>query len=186
MKTEVKAMFQDFNAGAKKDVIKFEVKGDLTDEQIVALHKLKGGSVFVQISSSQMDMDDIEGEEHEGIKYSINEDGTVSVPANQMTIDELPKEGQEKAETDTGGANPEETSGTDTEEDDQGEEVEKGASDLEELSSNPDNVADTVQEPKRRGRPRKKEPTDKPESQNELEQQQESPPGQTNDDDLPF
>lgn len=188
MKTEVKAMFQDFNAGAKKDVIKFEVKGDLTDEQIVALHKLKGGTVFVQISSSQMDMDDIEGDEHEGIKYSVNGDGTVSVPANQMTIDELPKQGQEThtAETDTGGVNAEDTSGTDTEEDDQGEKVEKGASASEELSTNPENVSDTTQEPKRRGRPRKNDPTDKPDSQDESEQQPENPDSHTDDDDLPF
>ncbi|MBY0088441.1 hypothetical protein [Brevibacillus brevis] len=188
MKTEVKALFKDFNAGEKKDVLKFELKGDMTDAQIVALHKLKGGQVFVQISSSQMDMDDIEGEEHEGIKYSVNGDGTVSVPTNQMTIDELPKQGQEThtAETDAGGANTEDTSGTNAEEDDQGEEVEQGASASEELSINSDNVADIPQERKRRGRPKKQEPADYPGAQNGPDHQPENPDSHTDDDDLPF
>jgi len=45
MKAQVKAFFQDFNAGTKKDA--FEVKGDLTGEQTVAFHKLKGSHSYL-------------------------------------------------------------------------------------------------------------------------------------------
>ncbi|WPS88545.1 hypothetical protein SMD22_06210 [Brevibacillus halotolerans] len=58
MKTLVKATFLDFNAGSKKDILKFEIKGDLTDAQIVSLHKLKGNIVFLDISSDQLDIYD--------------------------------------------------------------------------------------------------------------------------------
>ncbi|MDR7316606.1 hypothetical protein [Brevibacillus nitrificans] len=91
MKTEVKALFKDFNAGEKKDVLKFELKGDLTDAQLVALHKLKGGQVFINISSSQMDLDDIDDEEHEGVEYSVNGDRTVDAAPNQLSMDDVPK-----------------------------------------------------------------------------------------------
>jgi len=145
MKTEVKALFKKFNANDKKDVIESE---------------FKGGQVFVHISSSQMDMDDLDEESHEGLQYSVNGDGTVIVPANQMTIDELPKEGQEKgpsetlaAETEAGGANEVDPSVTGDEKVDQGEVVEKGASDSEGQSTSPENVTDITQERKRRGRP---------------------------------
>lgn len=178
MKTEVKAMFQDFNAGAKKDVIKFEVKGDLTDEQIVALHKLKGGTVFVQISSSQMDMDDIEDGEREGVKYSVGGDGTVTVPPNQMSMDEVPQQPEQDGEQGTNNDDLLEqgTDNGDTEEKESGS---------DEQSASSGSVADIAQERKRRGRPRKEEAPENVE-QGESETPPDNPPGHTEDDDLPF
>ncbi|GIO10212.1 hypothetical protein J31TS6_62400 [Brevibacillus reuszeri] len=193
MKTEVKALFKKFNANDKKDVIEFELKGDLSGDQLLALHKLKGGQVFVQISSSQMDLDDLDEEEREGLKYSVNGDGTVIVPANQMTIDEVPKEGQGEdttetlaAETVAGGANEVDPSDTGGEKDDQGEEVEKGASDQEKQSASAENVTDITQERKRRGRPKKEESADDSGAEKGPDQQRENPTGHTDDDDLPF
>ncbi|MGG4498006.1 hypothetical protein [Brevibacillus reuszeri] len=193
MKTEVKALFKDFNAGEKKDVLKFELKGDMTDAQIVALHKLKGGQVFVHISSSQMDIDDLDEESHEGLQYSVNGDGTVVVPANQMTIDELPKEGQgeepsetNESEPEADGANVDDPSAAGTEEDDQGEVVEKGAADPEEQSASTENVTDITQERKRRGRPKKDEHADDSGTEKGQDQQLEHPTGHTKDDNLPF
>ncbi|WP_312118277.1 hypothetical protein [Brevibacillus reuszeri] len=193
MKTEVKALFKKFNANDKKDVIEFELKGDLSGDQLLALHKLKGGQVFVQISSSQMDLDDLEDDEHEGIKYSVNGDGTVIVPLNQMTIDEIPKEGQGDestetlaAESEAGGENEEHPSDEGGDKDDQGEVVEQGASDPEEQSASPENVTDITHERKRRGRPKKEEPAENPGAENGPDQQPENPTGHTDDDDLPF
>lgn len=193
MKTEVKALFKKFNANDKKDVIEFELKGDLSGDQLLALHKLKGGQVFVHISSSQMDIEDLEGEEHEGINYSVNGDGTVTVPANQMTIDELPKTGQgEEAsetlalETEAGEGNALDPADAGAEKGDQGEEVEEGASDPEKQSASPENVTDITQEPKRRGRPKKEEPAADSGVENGPDQQPENPTGHTDDDDLPF
>lgn len=193
MKTEVKALFKKFNANDKKDVIEFELKGDLSGDQLLALHKLKGGQVFVHISSSQMDIDDLDEEEREGLKYSINGDGTVIVPANQMSIDELPKEGQGEgttetlaAETEAGGAKAEDPSDAGGEKDEQGEEGQTGASDPEEQSASPENVTDITQERKRRGRPKKEEPADDSGAEKGPDQQPENPNGHTDDDDLPF
>jgi len=178
MKTEVKALFKKFNANDKKDVIESE---------------FKGGQVFVHISSSQMDIDDLDEDGHEGLQYSVNGDGTVTVPANQMTIDELPKEGQEKrpsetlaGETEEGGENEEDHSDEGGDKDDQGEEVEQGSSDPEEQAASTDNVTDITQERKRRGRPKKEEPADDSGAEKGPDQQPENPTGQTDDDDLPF
>ena len=54
-----------------------------------------------------MDIDDLDEESHEGLQYSVNGDGTVVVPANQMTIDELPKEGQGEEPSETNESEPE-------------------------------------------------------------------------------
>jgi len=184
MKTEVKALFQDFNAGAKKDVIKFEVKGDLTDAQIVALHKLKGGTVFVHISSEQRDIDDLE-EEYDhgraGVSYQVNGDSTVDVKPDQLSIDDVP------APQDEG---PKEE-GNPTENDDV---LPEGHKDDEELSSDDQpsstsaNVSDIEQERKRRGRPKKDATTPQTEAVDE-QSETDTPPvplSPSDDDELPF
>ncbi|MBA4535160.1 hypothetical protein [Brevibacillus halotolerans] len=92
MKTLVKATFLDFNAGSKKDILKFEIKGDLTDAQIVSLHKLKGNIVFLDISSDQLDIYDYDSEPnvHEGIWYNVESGGDVEVIEEQLTIEDVP------------------------------------------------------------------------------------------------
>ncbi|MGG1443545.1 hypothetical protein ABE354_16150 [Brevibacillus laterosporus] len=92
MKTQIKATFQDFNAGSKKDILKFEIKGDLTDAQIVSLHKLKGNIVFLDISSDQLDIYDYDSESnvHEGIWYNVESSGNVEVTEEQLTIENVP------------------------------------------------------------------------------------------------
>nr|WP_278429810.1 hypothetical protein [Brevibacillus laterosporus] len=92
MKTQIKATFQDFNAGSKKDILKFEIKGDLTDAQIVSLHKLKGNIVFLDISSDQLDIYDYDSESnvHEGIWYNVESGGNVEVTEDQLTIEDVP------------------------------------------------------------------------------------------------
>ncbi|AIG25144.1 hypothetical protein EGH10_10710 [Brevibacillus laterosporus] len=92
MKTLVKATFLDFNAGSKKDILKFEIKGDLTDAQIVSLHKLKGNIVFLDISSDQLDIYDYDSEPkvHEGIWYNVDTGGNVEVTEEQLTIENVP------------------------------------------------------------------------------------------------
>ncbi|WP_438769111.1 hypothetical protein [Brevibacillus sp. JB24b] len=92
MKTQIKATFQDFNAGSKKDILKFEIKGDLTDAQIVSLHKLKGNIVFLDISSDQLDIYDYDSESnvHEGIWYNVDTGGNVEVTEEQLTIEDVP------------------------------------------------------------------------------------------------
>ncbi|GED35061.1 hypothetical protein P9G84_23735 [Brevibacillus centrosporus] len=167
MKTEVKALFKDFNAGEKKDVLKFELKGDLSDSQLVALHKLKGGQVYIQISSSQMDIDDIEeDDDHPGMEYSVGRDGVVQVDSSQLSLEDVA--------TSENAADPDELP-EDTQADNE------SGGDLEPTSQN---VADIDQERKRRGRPKKTESDTVPAE--DPADKLDDLPAASSDDDLPF
>jgi len=182
MKTEVKALFKDFNAGEKKDVLKFELKGDMTDAQIVALHKLKGGQVFVQISSSQMDLDDLDEDEREGIEFSVGEDGIVNVTPDQLSIDDVQKQKDHGEEESSG----EDTSSEAGEIEPNQDDKDAASEETEEQPASPENVADIAQERKRRGRPKKSETDPVDETPPVSDDQPENPIGHTADDDLPF
>ncbi|UED70761.1 hypothetical protein [Brevibacillus sp. HD3.3A] len=169
MKTEVKALFKKFNANDKKDVIEFELKGDLSGDQLLALHKLKGGQVFVKISSSQMDMDDLDEDEHDGIQYSVGGDGVVAIAPDQMSIDDVPQQGGVDEQGSDEDVIPEEP---------QEQQDETGSEPV-----TPENASENEQEPKRRGRPRK---TDTPPTEESSANQDELPPADPNDEDLPF
>jgi len=190
MKTQVKAAFQDFNAGANKTIIKLEVKSELTDEQIVALHKLKKGSiVFVQIASGQVDIDDYEDDENEhlerqGVPYSVDKSGAVEVQGNQMSIDDMPPKQEGEQAVEAG---------------EQKEDAEAGEQDGEQVSEQSqedeqqqpaDNVTDLGQARKRRGRQSKaeKETTNDttPVEQEKPTDEGASDPVAENFDDLPY
>ncbi|UHA74419.1 hypothetical protein [Paenibacillus sp. 481] len=159
MKTQIQAYFNDFNAGAKKDVIKLEIRGKLTDEQIVKLHKLKGNEVFVSLASGQMEIDDYEQNDHEGIQYKVNSDGSVDVPPAQVTIDEVTAavDTDKAAETvaDTDRKQSEESEPEPEQEQEQ--EQEQGPQQEPSTESSSDNVADITQERKKRGRSKKED-----------------------------
>jgi hypothetical protein len=94
MKTNIRAGFKDFKINNKGEAsITLTVKAELTDEQILALHKLKSaGVVFTTISSAQTDIDDYEDEQpepHQGITYKVDASGNVEADPNQVTFDEL-------------------------------------------------------------------------------------------------
>lgn len=167
MKTKIAAYFNDFNAGAK-DVIKLEIRGELTDEQIVKLHKLKRNDVIVTLESGQMDLedyeDDHEGMQYEGMQYTVNQDGTVDVEQGQMTLEEAAAAAEQAQEQ-------EQAEEQEQEQDGQGETSDK--------------VTDIAQERKRRGRPRKQDKEEKQEEQLAAAPDDELPP-LAGDDDLPF
>ncbi|MFW5436283.1 hypothetical protein [Paenibacillus apiarius] len=168
MKTQISAYFNDFNAGAKKDVIKLEIRGELTDEQIVKLHKLKGNSVVVTLASGQMEMEDYEGEDYQNDLYAydrLNDEG------QQMSIDDVPpvETSEEPAGSDEVGENGENSTPAEEEQEQEQEEQPKQEPDQEPAA---DKVADN-KERKRRGRPKK-------------EEKQEEKPTAAPADDLPF
>ncbi len=91
MQTKVATSFTKFNTNKKNEtILEFTVRGELTDEQIVRLHRLKAeGKGVIEIYSSQVTTDEYEDqEEHRGIEYQRNPDGTVDVDPNQITLDE--------------------------------------------------------------------------------------------------
>ncbi|MEC0248866.1 hypothetical protein P4H65_24030 [Paenibacillus chitinolyticus] len=94
MKTTVKINFTDLNTNKKDEqVIKLTVRGDLSDEQILTLYKLKKQGVgFVDLYSAQTDIDDFaeDDDDHEGIEYTVNNDGTAEVDSEQLSIDDVP------------------------------------------------------------------------------------------------
>jgi len=94
MKTTVKINFTDFNTNKNDEqVIKLTVRGDLSDEQILTIYKLKKQGVgFVDLYSAQTDIDDFAEDEddHEGIEYTVNSDGTAEVDSEQLSIDDVP------------------------------------------------------------------------------------------------
>lgn len=67
--------------------LKFEAKGD-NEDKIIKLYPKAGYNVKLFLEPSQMSIEDFEDEDP-GISYNVNQDGTVDVHENQMSIDEV-------------------------------------------------------------------------------------------------
>ncbi|WP_431811587.1 hypothetical protein [Lysinibacillus sp. FW12] len=72
---------------SKKVVLKFEAKGD-SEEKTIKLYPKAGFNVKLSLEQSQMSIEEFE-EEHEGIEYKVDGDGSVSVPTDQLTIEDV-------------------------------------------------------------------------------------------------
>ncbi len=102
MEIEIPANFKSIQRDSKKVVLQFEVKGDSV-EKIIKLYPKAGSNVDLYLEPSQMSFEDLETNNHEGIQYGVNGDGTVEVPENQMSMDleeeeeKLPFEDEEDA-----------------------------------------------------------------------------------------
>lgn len=89
------AEFKSIQRDSKKAALKFEAKGD-NDDKIVKLYKLAGTNVKIFLEQSRMSIDDFYDEDqHEGIEYNLNQDGTVEVAHGQLSIDEVDVEENE-------------------------------------------------------------------------------------------
>jgi single-stranded DNA-binding protein len=121
MKTNVTTKIKDIKFGAKEDVITLTIDGNISDQQVSILRNIKKtGVAFVSFSSSQADLDDFEAPQvHEGIKGTIDSDGSVSVDSGQMTLEEVADVAEEEDENEE-------------REDNQNEDVEKEDDDQEE------------------------------------------------------
>lgn len=85
---EVTAEFKNIQRDDKKTVMKFFIKGD-SEEKAQQLYRHAGRNVKLSVAPSQMSIDEFYGDdEHEGINYSVNGDGTINVDENQLTIDD--------------------------------------------------------------------------------------------------
>lgn len=99
---KLSAEFKSVQKDNKKTVLKFEAKGD-NDEKMAELYAWAGSNVKLTIEPSQMSLEDFNNDdEHEGVGYNVNNDGTVEVAPGQLSI-----------EDDVPFADPEETSNED-------------------------------------------------------------------------
>ncbi|WP_019123623.1 hypothetical protein [Brevibacillus massiliensis] len=142
---ETTAEFMNIQRDSKKTVMKFAIKGD-SEEKAQELYKFAGRNVKMTVQPSQMSIEEFYEEDHEGLEYKVNGDGTVDVDSDQLSLDDVAAA---------------------KEEDDLPDEV-------------PEKVADLEQERKRRGRQKKNVQEDA------LQAAAENETWPTSDDDLPF
>ncbi|MFH0067514.1 hypothetical protein [Peribacillus sp. NPDC056705] len=83
------AEFVSVQKDSKKTALKFNIKGD-SDDKVIKLYPHAGRSVTLYMEPSQKSFDDFnEEDEHEGIEYKINTDGTAVISPNQMSIEDV-------------------------------------------------------------------------------------------------
>jgi len=85
------AEFNKFQRDSKKTVLQFNVKGD-NEEKIIKLYPFAGRSVSLLLEPSQMSIDDYNDEQHDGVKYQVDQDGTAKVVADQMSMEDVKEE----------------------------------------------------------------------------------------------
>lgn len=85
---KLSAEFKSIQRDSKKVVLKFEAKGD-SEEKTIQLYPKAGFNIKLLLEQSQMSIEDInDEEEHEGLEYKVNIDGTTEV-VGQMNIDDV-------------------------------------------------------------------------------------------------
>ncbi|EJW17596.1 hypothetical protein M5X00_16685 [Paenibacillus alvei] len=138
--SEIQAEFATLQRDSKKTALKFNIKGD-NEKASAEFYRMAGMNVTLSLQASQMSIDEFYDDDHEGVQYTINPDGTVDMDPNQMTIDEAAAAAEHQQEEET--------------EPDKEPESEK--------------VADITTARKRRGRQKKEEQPAAPESSGEDE-----------------
>jgi hypothetical protein len=83
----INAEFKSIQRDSKKTALKFNVKGD-SDEQMNKLYPFAGRTVSLTIEPSQMTIEEFN--DHEGIEYTVDTDGTAAVVPDQLSIDDVP------------------------------------------------------------------------------------------------
>lgn len=85
------AEFAKFQRDSKKTVLQFKVKGD-SEEKSAKLYGYAGSNVSLDMEPSQMSIDEYYDDDHEGVEYQVEKDGTVSVSPDQISMDEVAKD----------------------------------------------------------------------------------------------
>jgi hypothetical protein len=89
---EITAEFTSLQRDSKKTSLKFNVKGD-SEGKIIKLYPHAGKGVTLSLHPSQMSIDEFyEGDDHEGIQYQIDNDGTATVVPDQLSLDDVKEE----------------------------------------------------------------------------------------------
>jgi hypothetical protein len=88
--------FSKTTKDSKKTTLEFIVKGDTSAEQSFNFYKKAGSDVTLNIIESQMSIDEFYDDEHEGIEYKVEKDGTVNVNPDQLSMDDVEQSDEEK------------------------------------------------------------------------------------------
>ncbi|KAA0547557.1 hypothetical protein FZW96_11965 [Bacillus sp. BGMRC 2118] len=85
------AEFMNIQRDSKKTTMKFAIKGD-SEEKAQELYKYAGCNVKLSIQPSQMSIEEFYEEQHEGLEYTIDRDGSVEMEdKDQMSFDDVPE-----------------------------------------------------------------------------------------------
>jgi len=87
----INAEFKSIQRDSKKTTLKFNVSGG-SDDKVIKLYPFAGSNVTLYIQPSQMSLDEFheDAEQHEGVQYTVENDGSVSVPDDQLSFDDIP------------------------------------------------------------------------------------------------
>ncbi|MGD7021761.1 hypothetical protein ACQCVK_04160 [Rossellomorea vietnamensis] len=94
---ETSAEFMNIQRDSKKTTMKFAIKGD-SEKKAQELYKFAGRNVNLTVQASQMSIDEFYDDEHDGIEYLVDGEGNVEVPKDQMSIDDVQEEEEQKGE----------------------------------------------------------------------------------------
>jgi hypothetical protein len=90
--------FMNIQRDSKKTTMKFAIKGD-SEKKAQELYKYAGRNVKLTVQPSQMSIEEFYDEDlHEGIEYNVDGNGSVNVPKDQMSIDDVEDSEEEKDE----------------------------------------------------------------------------------------
>jgi hypothetical protein len=87
--------FSKTTKDSKKTVLEFIVKGDTSADHSFNFYKKAGSDITLNIVESQMSIDDFH-EDHEGVSYTVDKDGTAHINPDQMSLEDV--EGEEDPE----------------------------------------------------------------------------------------
>jgi hypothetical protein len=85
---EMTAEFATLQRDSKKTVLKFAIKGD-SEDKAVKLYRHAGRNVTLRLQQSQMTIEEFYDDEHDGLEYTVNADGTVDVDTDQLSMDDV-------------------------------------------------------------------------------------------------
>lgn len=87
----INAEFKSIQRDSKKTALKFNVSGG-SDDKVIKLYPFAGSSVNLLIQPSQMSLEEFydEDEQHEGVEYTVENGGFVSVPDGQLSFEDIP------------------------------------------------------------------------------------------------
>lgn len=85
------AEFKSIQRDSKKTALKFNVTGD-SDDKMIDLYPFAGFNSKLILEPSQMSIEDFYNDEHEGLEYSVENDGTVEISDEQMSFDDVPED----------------------------------------------------------------------------------------------
>jgi hypothetical protein len=88
---EINVEFKSIQRDSKKTNLKFNIKGD-SDDKMNKLYPYAGRTVSITLEASQMSIEEFN--DHEGVEYQVDQDGTAAVVPDQMSLEDIENEAE--------------------------------------------------------------------------------------------